>query len=57
MGNNDKTEMVNRTEDMEGLAWSGSWGVSWRAECYPSKSQMVAQHLVTRPVRREMRKD
>lgn len=57
MGNNDETEMVNRTEDMEGLAWSGSWGVSWRAECYPSKYQMVAQHLVTRPVRREMRKD
>lgn len=57
MGNNYEREMVNRTEDMEGLAWSGSWGASWRAEFYPSKSQMVAQHLVTRPVRREMRKD
>lgn len=47
LGNNYEREMVNRTEDMEGLAWSGSWGAPWRAECYPSKSQMVAQHLVT----------
>lgn len=47
MGNNCEREMVNRTEDMVGLAWGGSLGTSRRAECYLSESQMVAQHLAS----------